>query len=443
MKSSRRLRTVAIEAEQAVLGGLLISAQALKRIERRIREEDFFDARHRLIYRGICELAQRNTPWDTVTLAEWLDTHAQADESISSAYILELARNTPSAANITAYANTVREKALLRQLINVCAASADSAFNPEGLNSEQVLVEAENRLITIAYNSQREDNGFLASRAVLKEAFHEAMTRYSNPIQFHGTSTGFIHLDQMMGGLHPADLIILAARPSMGKTTLALNIGEHTALNTQKAVAVFSMEMSTTQLGLRLISTHGRVDPQLLRTGRLEDEDWRRITQAISSLRDARLFIDDTPALSPADLSSRARRLAHEHDLGLIIVDYLQLMQVPNSKESRTTEISEISRSLKALAKELDVPVIALSQLNHSPEQRIDKRPVMSDLRESGAIAQDADIIMFIYRDEYYHPDSADKGLAEVIIAKHRNGPTGTVKLVFQGLYTRFENVPG
>ena len=278
----------------------------------------------------------------------------------------------------------------------------------------------------------------------MKEAFHEVMTRYSYPIQFHDISTGFIDLDQMMmGGLHPADLVILAARPSMGKTTLALNIGEHTALNTQKAVAVFSMEMSATQLGLRLISSHGGINPQLLRTGRLEDEDWRRVTQAISSFNDARLFIDDTPALSPADLCSRARRLAHEHELGLIIVDYLQLMQVPGSQESRTTEISEISRSLKALAKELDVPVIALLQLNRSLEQRSDKRPRMSDLRESGAIAQDADILMFIYRDEYYHPDSADKGLAEVIIAKHRNGPTGTVKLVFQGLYTRFENVPG
>ncbi len=441
MKPSGRFRPVAIEAEQAVLGGLLISAQAIKRIEGRVSEADFFRIEHRLIFRAICQLAERNQPWDAVTLAEWFDAHASQYKDVGSGYILELASTTPSASNVTACADIVREKATLRQIIDVCAASADRAFNPEGRSSEEVLVEAENRLLAIASSHQRPGQGFVIVRNALKAALVEVSRRHDNPGASIGLSTGFIDLDRMTtGGLQPADLVILAARPSRGKTALALNIAEHAVMHSGKAVAVFSMEMSIEQLAYRLISSLGRINAQRLRTGQLEYEDWSRMSQALVSLSDLKLFIDDTPALSPAELRSRARRLAREQELGLIVVDYLQLMQVPGNKENRATEISEISRSLKALAKELNLPVIALSQLNRSLEQRSDKRPIMSDLRESGAIEQDADIIMFIYRDEYYHPDSPDKGLAEVIIGKQRNGPTGTVKLAFRGQYTRFEN---
>ncbi|MEJ5207053.1 replicative DNA helicase [Denitratimonas sp. CY0512] len=441
MKPSGRFRPVAIEAEQAVLGGLLISAQAIERIEGRVSEADFFRIEHRLIFRAICQLAERNQPWDAVTLAEWFDAHASQYKDVVSGYILELASTTPSASNVTACADIVREKATLRQIIDVCTASADRAFNPEGLSSEEVLTEAENRLLAIANSRQRPGQGFVIVRNALKAALVEVSRRHDNPGASIGLSTGFIDLDRMTtGGLQPADLVILAARPSMGKTALALNIAEHAVMHSGKAVAVFSMEMSIEQLAYRLISSLGRINAQRLRTGQLEYEDWSRMSQALVSLSDLKLFIDDTPALSPAELRSRARRLAREQELGLIVVDYLQLMQVPGNKENRATEISEISRSLKALAKELNLPVIALSQLNRSLEQRSDKRPIMSDLRESGAIEQDTDIIMFIYRDEYYHPDSPDKGLAEVIIGKQRNGPTGTVKLAFRGQYTRFEN---
>lgn len=387
MKPSGRFRPVAIEAAQAVLGGLLISAQAIERIEGRVSEADFFRIEHRLIFRAICQLAERNQPWDAVTLAEWFDAHASQYKDVGSGYILELASTTPSAANVTAYADIVREKAVLRQIIDVCTASADRAFNPEGLSSEEVLTEAENRLLAIANSRQRPGQGFVIVRDALQHTLSEVARRYENPGESVGLSTGFIDLDQMtMGGLQPADLVILAARPSMGKTALALNIGEHAALHSRKAVAVFSMEMSTEQLAFRLISSLGRINAQRLRAAQLEDEDWSRMTHAVTQLRDIKLFIDDTPALSPAELRSRARRLAREQELGLIVVDYLQLMQVPGNKENRATEISEISRSLKALAKELNLPVIALSQLNRSLEQRSDKRPIMSDLRESGAI---------------------------------------------------------
>ena len=441
MKPTHRFRPVAIEAEQAVLGGLLISAQAFERIEGRLHEEDFFRVEHRLIFRAICQLADRNQPWDAVTLAEWFEAHAVQYKEVTAAYILELASTTPSAANVLAYADIVREKAILRQIIDVCSASADRAFNPEGRSSQDVLTEAETNLLGIANARQRPGQGFVVVREPVKKALDDVIRRFENPGESNGLPTGFIDLDQMIvGGLQPADLVILAARPSMGKTALALNIAEHVALRSRKAVAVFSMEMSAAQLGYRLVSSLGRIRAQNLRSAQLTDEEWNRMSSAVSLLNDMPLFIDDTPALSPSDMRSRARRLAREHPLGLIMVDYLQLMQVPGSKENRTNEISEISRRLKALAKELNVPVIALSQLNRGLEQRNDKRPVMSDLRESGAIEQDADIILFIYRDEYYDANSADKGLAEVIISKQRNGPTGAVKLAFHGQYTRFDN---
>jgi replicative DNA helicase len=429
-----------IEAEQAVLGGLMLSEKAWDQVADRLTEEDFYRRDHQLIFRAIGELAQASKPCDAVTLGEWFESQGHAEQVGGSAYVLELASTTPSAANITAYADIVREKSILRQLIDVGTNIANDGYQPEGRSSREVLESAEQSVFRIAEAGMRGRQGFVPMRGAVKDAFRILQERYESKGSITGLPTGFTDFDEMTAGLQPSDLIILAARPAMGKTSLALNMAEYAAIKTKKPVAVFSMEMSASQLAFRLISSLGRVDQQRLRTGQLQDEDWSLVSHAITLLADAKIFIDDTPALSPTELRSRARRLAREHGLGLIVIDYLQLMQVPGNKENRATEISEISRSLKALAKELNVPVIALSQLNRGLESRTDKRPVMSDLRESGAIEQDADIILFIYRDEYYNHDSADKGLAEVIIGKHRNGPTGMVKLAFQGRFTRFDN---
>jgi replicative DNA helicase len=334
----------------------------------------------------------------------------------------------------------VREKSVLRQLIEAGTQIVGDGFQPEGRKSEEILAEAEQRVFHIAETGARGKKSYVEMRAAVHEAFQILSRRYESKDAVTGLATGFADLDEMTSGLQPADLIIVAARPSMGKTALAVNMAEHAALKSRKAVAIFSMEMSASQLAFRLISSLGRIDQQHLRNGDLAEEDWPRVTSAITLLSETKILIDDTPALSPAELRARARRMKRQYDLGLIVVDYLQLMAVPGNKENRATEISEISRGLKALAKELNIPVIALSQLNRSLEQRTDKRPVMADLRESGAIEQDADVILFIYRDEYYDKESADKGLAEIIIGKQRNGPTGTVKLTFLGRYTRFES---
>jgi replicative DNA helicase len=340
-----------------------------------------------------------------------------------------------------AYADIVREKSVLRQLIDAGTDIAGDAFQPEGRSSQELLEVAEQKVSHIAEAGARGRKGFVQMRTAVKEAFQILHQRYENRGSVTGLPTGFIDLDEMTAGLQPSDLIIVAARPSMGKTAFAVNMAETVAMRAKKAVAIFSMEMSASQLAFRLISSLGRINQQHLRTGDLAEEEWPRVTNAITLLSEAKIFIDDTPALSPGELRARARRLKREHDLGLIVIDYLQLMQVPGTKENRATEISEISRSLKALAKELNIPVIALSQLNRSLEQRTDKRPMMADLRESGAIEQDADVIIFIYRDEYYNPESGEKGVAEIIIGKQRNGPTGMVKLAFLGQYTKFENL--
>lgn len=432
-----------LEAEQAVLGGLMLSPAAWDRIADRITEEDFYRRDHRLIFRAIAALQGRSQPCDAVTLGEWFTTQGLAEQAGGVRYIVELANATPSAANILAYADIVREKSVLRNLIDAGTDIAGQGYNPEGRTATELLEAAEQRVFAIAEAGARGKQGFVGMRSAVKEAFEQLRQRAENPTGVTGVPTGFTDLDHKLSGLQKGDLVILAARPSMGKTALATNFAEYAALKTGKAAAVFSMEMSASQLAFRLISSLGRVDAQRLRTGDLADEDWPRVTSAITLLADAKIFIDDTPALSPLELRARARRLKREHDLGIIMIDYLQLMQVPGNKENRATEISEISRSLKALAKELGVPVVALSQLNRSLEQRTDKRPVMADLRESGAIEQDADLIVFIYRDEYYNPESAEKGLAEIIIGKQRNGPTGTVKLAFLGQYTRFENFAG
>ena len=436
-----RVPPQSVEAEQAVIGGLMLAPDSLDRVGDLLTEEDFYRRDHRLIYRAIRELSEKNKPFDAVTLGEWLEANNLAEQIGGTGYLIDLASTTPSAANIRAYAEIVREKSVLRQLIEVGTEIVNDGFKPEGRESREVLSAAEMKVFRIAEQGARGRADFVPLREAMKDAFQLLQERYENQGNVTGLPTGFHDLDEMTAGLQPSDLIILAARPAMGKTTLALNIAEFAALKTKKAVAVYSMEMSASQLAFRLISSIGRVNATRLRTGQLEDEDWSRVNMAIKMLSDVKIFIDDTPALSPDVLRSKARRIKREHDLGLIVIDYLQLMTVPGTGENRATEISEISRSLKALAKELNVPVIALSQLNRSLETRTDKRPVMADLRESGAIEQDADIIVFIYRDEYYHKDSQDKGLAEVIIGKQRNGPTGTVKLKFFGEYTRFDNL--
>jgi replicative DNA helicase len=437
-----RVPPQSIEAEQAVLGGLMLAPDAYDRIADHLVDRDFYRRDHQLIFRAIRELAEKNRPYDAVTLGEWFESMGQAEQVAGGAYLVELASTTPSAANIVAYAEIVRDKAVLRQLIEVGTDIVNDGFQPEGRDTSEILSTAESSVLAIAEASTRGRSDFIAVNDAMKDAFDVLQTRYANGGGITGLPTGYTEFDEMTAGLQPTDLIILAARPAMGKTTLALNIAEYSAIKTKKAVAVFSMEMSASQLALRLISSNGRVNATRLRTGQLEDEDWSRVSSAIRMLREAKIFIDDEPALSPVKLAAKARRLKREHDLGLIVIDYLQLMAVPGNSENRATEISEISRSLKSLAKELKVPVIALSQLNRSLETRTDKRPVMADLRESGAIEQDADVIVFIYRDEYYNKDnSPDKGLAEVIIGKQRNGPTGSLKLKFFGEYTRFDNL--
>ncbi|WP_267223028.1 replicative DNA helicase [Dyella silvae] len=429
------------DAEQAVLGGLMLSPDSLDKVADRLSEQDFYRKDHRLIWRAITELASKGMPCDAVTLGDWFEANGLAEMVGGAAYLIELANTTPSAANIAAYAEIVREKSVLRQLIDAGTGITEDGYQPEGKTVQEVLERAEQAVFKIAESGARGKKDTVSMREAVKDAFRILSERFENKGQLTGVSTGFSDLDELTSGLQPSDLIIVAARPSMGKTAFSVNMAEAVAMRGKKAVAIFSMEMSASQLAFRMISSVGRIHAQHLRNGDLAEEDWPRVTNAIALLSEAKIFIDDTPGLSPVEMRSRSRRLHREHGgLGLIVIDYLQLMQVPGMKENRATEISEISRSLKGLAKELNCPVIALSQLNRSLEQRADKRPMMSDLRESGAIEQDADVIMFIYRDEYYNKESPDKGLAEIIIGKQRNGPTDTVKLTFLGHYTKFEN---
>ncbi|WJW74787.1 replicative DNA helicase [Thiohalobacter sp. IOR34] len=429
-----------IPAEQAVLGGLMLDNEAWDQIADRVAEEDFYRRDHRLIFRAIRRLAEEGRPFDVVTLSETLDNEHRLDDAGGLAYLGELAHNTPSAANIAAYADIVREHSVLRQLVRVGTDIANAAYMPAGRKPGELLDYAEQQVFRIAEQGKQGKQGFTPIKELLTRTVDriDHLFQLDNPIT--GIPTGFNDFDEMTAGLQPSDLVIVAGRPSMGKTTFAMNIAEHAAIKNKTVTAVFSMEMPGEQLAMRLMSSLGRIDQHKVRTGKLDDDDWPRLTSAVSILAEAPLFIDDTPALTPTELRARARRLKREHDLGLIIIDYLQLMQAPGAGDNRTAEISEISRGLKALAKELHVPVVALSQLNRSLEQRPNKRPVMSDLRESGAIEQDADMIVFIYRDEVYNEDSPDKGTAEIIIGKQRNGPIGMRRLTFLGQYTRFEN---
>jgi replicative DNA helicase len=407
----------------------------------RLVANDFYRRDHQLIFEAIAELAARGEPFDAVTLSEWLERKGLADQTGGLAYLAGLVRETPSAANVRAYAEIVRERSTLRQLISVGGEIAASAYNPEGRDAGEILDEAERRVFEIAESRNKTGSGFVPLRDDLGAVIDRLDMLAQNKGQLTGLSTGFTRLDEMTAGLQKGDLIVVAGRPSMGKTTFALNIAENAAFGPQKAkVGVFSMEMSREQLAFRMVSSLGRVDQTHLRVGNVGDEEWARITAAIEMMKNSHIYIDDTGALTPTEVRARARRLKREHGLDLIVVDYLQLMQVPGTRENRATEISEISRSLKALAKELSVPVIALSQLNRSVEQRQDKKPVMSDLRESGAIEQDADLIMMIYREEVYDKNTTRKGIADIIIAKQRNGEIGEFPLTFLGKYTKFEN---
>lgn len=430
------------EAEQSIIGGLMLDNQVWEKIGTKLCESDFYRTEHRILFRAITELARKDQPFDVVTLLDTLKSAHDLDDAGGETYLFELANNTPSVANVPAYAEIVREKSVQRQLIAVAAEIADSAYNAGGREVSELLDFAETRVFAIAEQTGKE-GGPESIKSILVKAVEKIDLLYHNGEALTGLATGLSDLDQLTSGLQTSDLIIVAGRPSMGKTALAMNMAEHAAIKSAKPVLVFSMEMPADSLAMRMMSSLGRIDQHRIRTGKLGDEDWPRVTSAVHMLSEAPLFIDDTPALSPAELRARSRRLAKEHgQLGLVIVDYLQLMQVPGFKgDNRTAEISEISRSLKSLAKELEVPVIALSQLNRSLEQRHDKRPVMSDLRESGAIEQDADLICFIYRDEVYNTESPDKGIAEIIIAKQRNGPIGRIRVAFLGKYTRFEDL--
>jgi replicative DNA helicase len=433
-----------IQAEQSVLGGLMLDNQTWDSVADKVIETDFYRRDHQLIFRSIAQLAEKQDPFDVVTLSEVLEGTGELQDVGGLAYLGMLAKDTPSAANIVAYANIVRDRSVLRQLIHVGTEISDSAFSTEGRETADLLENAERRVFEIAEQRQRGQGGFNSIKSLLAKAVDKIEMLYEQDGDITGASTGFTDLDEKTSGLQPSDLIIVAGRPSMGKTTIAMNMAENVALKSGMPVAVFSMEMPGEALAMRMMSSLGRIDQHKVRTGKLDDDDWPRLTSAINMLAETKLFIDDTPALTPTEVRSRARRLTREHgQLGLIVLDYLQLMQSPSSGDNRVQQISDISRGLKALAKELNVPVIALSQLNRNLEQRPNKRPVMSDLRESGAIEQDADLIIFVYRDEVYNEDSPDKGIAEVIIGKQRNGPLGTVRLTFLGQYTRFENFAG
>ncbi|WP_420213359.1 replicative DNA helicase (plasmid) [Burkholderia aenigmatica] len=432
-----------IESEQSVLGGLLLDNAAWDTIGDLVSATDFYRHDHRLIFRRISELIGAGRPADVVTVFEAMQSRGEAEKIGGLAYLNAVAQGTPSAANIRRYAEIVRDRALLRNLIAVGDEIAADGFNPQGREVRQLLDQAEAKVFAIAESTASSQAGFLEMRPVLLEVVGRIDARYNSPgaSDVTGTESGFIDLDRMTSGLHGGELVIVAGRPAMGKTSFAMNIGEHVAINLGLPVAVFSLEMPAAQLVTRMLGSVGHIDQQRLRTGRLEDGDWPRFTDTVTKLSNAPLFIDETGAMNPLELRARARRLVRQHGrLGLVIVDYLQLMSGATQTQNRAEEVSEITRALKSLAKELDVPVVALSQLNRGLEQRANKRPIMADLRESGAIEQDADVILFVYRDEVYDPDSADRGMAEIIIGKQRNGPIGTVRLTFLGPYTRFEN---
>ena len=429
-----------IEAEQSLLGGLMLDNAAWDKVADLVIASDFYRKDHRLIFTGISELAEASNPCDVVTLSEFLDNRDELEGAGGLEYLALLSNETPGAANVRAYAKILRERSTLRSLINAGNQISGSAYSTEGRTATDLVDEAERLVFDIAEKGSRGKVGFRPLKNILPDTVDRIDILHQSGGDITGISTGFTEFDKLTAGLQPGELIIIAGRPSMGKSTLAVNIAENAAIGARVPTAIFSMEMPSQQLAFRMISSLGRVDQTHLRTGKFPDEDWSRINTAVQLMSDAPIFIDDSASLSPTEIRARARRLKREHGLGLIVLDYLQLMQVHGSTENRATEISEISRSLKALAKELELPIIALSQLNRSVEQRTDKRPIMSDLRESGAIEQDADVIVFIYREEVYNADTPRKGVADISIAKQRNGPIGDFPLTFVGRFTKFEN---
>ena len=434
-----------IEAEQSLLGALLLDNQAFDRVADLVTGEDFYRDDHRRIWRHIAKLVENAKPADVVTVSESVEASEDKDKTGGPAYLGALAQNTPSALNIRRYAELVRERAVQRRLAQVATGIAEEALNAGGKDVGQLLDEAESKIFQIAESGARRDQGLLEIKPVLARVFEKIDHLYhrDNPSDVTGVPTGFVDLDRMTAGLQAGDLVIIAGRPSMGKTALALNIAEHVAVDNGLPVAIFSMEMSSTQLAMRMLGSIARVDQHKMRTGRLSDREWSDLSEAMGKLHETPIYIDEGGALTALEVRARARRLKRQYSkLGLIVIDYLQLMAATGQGENRATEISEISGSLKAMAKELDVPVVALSQLNRAVDQRPDRRPVMSDLRESGAIEQDADVIMFVYREVVYKPDLPEeqRGTAELVVGKQRNGPIGTVKLTFRGQHTRFEN---
>jgi len=432
-----------VEAEQAVLGGLLIDPLAWDQVADITKAEDFYRPDHRLIFNALAELAAATKPLDMVTAAEQLQRLGQLEDCGGLAYLGTLARDTPTAANVRAYAQIVRERALLRQLIHVGREITASAFNQEGLPARELVDLAEQRVFTIADAGFRGREGAQRVGELLPTLIDKIDAWHSDPDSLRGLGSGFTEFDRMTGGLRGGDLIIVAGRPGMGKSTFAINIAEYAAVNpaTRASVAIFSMEMPSEQLVMRMLSSIGHVQLGHIRGGQISDDDWARISSATSQLSEARIFIDEGAALTPTELRARARRIKREHGLGLLIVDYLQLMRPEDSHASRVEQIGQISRGLKILARELNIPVIAVSQLSRAVEARPDKRPLLSDLRESGQIEQDADLVMFIYRDEYYNRDSERPGEADVIVAKHRNGPVGDIVLTFLSRYPKFANL--
>ncbi len=439
-----RIPPHSVEAESSVLGGLLLDNMAWDRVGDLLKEADFYRHEHQLIFTAISVLINNSKPADVITVHEQLQTVGKSDLVGGLIYLNTLAQYVPSASNIRRYAEIVRERSILRKLVTASDEISTNAFNQQGKTVERILDEAEAKIFAIGEEGSRNKQGFQSLDTLVIDLLDQVQEKADNPMDVTGIPTGFADLDRMTSGLQAGDMIVLAARPSMGKTSFAVNIAEHVALNEGLPVAIFSMEMGAAQLAVRIVGSIGRVNQGNLRTGKLTDEEWPRLTEAIERLRTVSLHIDETPGLTPTELRANARRLARQcGKLGLIVVDYLQLMSGSGagSADNRATELGEISRGLKMLAKELQCPVIALSQLNRSVEQRTDKRPMMSDLRESGAIEQDADIIMFIYRDDYYNKESKEPNVAEIIIGKQRNGPTGSVKLYFQKNQTRFENL--
>ena len=441
-----RIPPHSIESEQSVLGGLLLENGAWDRIAGVLNETDFYRYDHRIIFQHIVKLINTAHPADVITVFESLSGTGKAEEVGGLSYLNALAQNTPSAANILHYAETVRERGIARKLLTTFDELSARIYNPKGTGIKQILDEAEMRILAIAEERARISQSFLELQTLLVQVVERVDELYNQETRndVTGLATGFVELDRLTAGMHDGDLIIVAGRPSMGKTAFAINIAENVVLKHDLPIAVFSMEMGGAQLAQRMLGSVGKVDQQRLRTGQLLDEDWPRMTHGIQQLSNARVYIDETSALTVQELRARARRLARQSGkLGLIIVDYLQLMAPTSEGENRATEVSEMSRNLKWLAKELNCPVIALSQLNRSLENRPNKRPMMADLRESGAIEQDADVILFIYRDEVYNPDSPDRGTAEIICSKQRRGPIGTTRLTFLGEYTKFDNYVG